>query len=124
MTALLSADPLRATVSMIRPTASPVMPVNSASSSAPTTTIGILFERSEYWAIGTWSASATTPASATMESVVVMLMSKLSRMFGRRTPKAVRSSSSTALSAKSISSGNAASPPQIVRSHTIGWAMP
>ncbi|CAB4799227.1 unannotated protein [freshwater metagenome] len=123
-TALPIDEPDRAMVSTTTPIASPVMPLNRPHTRAPMMASGMRFDRSAYWAIGTCNASAAIDASATRASAVVRLMLNSSRMFGSKMPNAVRSSSSTALSPKRMTSGKADSPPQMVRSHTIGCLSP
>lgn len=105
MTAFPRLLPLRAMVSTTTPPARPVMPLNVAHTSAPTMASGTRLERSAYCAIGTCSASAAIDESATSPSTLVLSSPNSSRMLGSRMPKAVRSSSSTALRPNSTASG-------------------
>ncbi len=97
--------PLRAMTSMTTPTASPVIPLKNPQTSAPAMASGTRRDRSANWAIGTCRASAATKDTATSASTVVVSRPNSSRMFGRRMPNAVRSSSSTAFSPNSTTSG-------------------
>ena len=98
-------DPERAIVNITTPVARPVIPLNTAHSSAPAIASGTRLERSASWAMGTCSASAATEARATRPSAVLRSIPKSSRISGSRIPNAARSSSSTAFSPNRITSG-------------------
>ena len=97
--------PMRATSSTAIDQARPVSTEKQPHAAAPTVAIRTRLARSHQNDRGTSTAMTAMVVTATSVSAPESLSPKASRMFGRRTAKAVRSSSSTALSPKRTASG-------------------
>jgi hypothetical protein len=96
-------EPARISTSIHTATDRPVPTVNRANTEAPTSMSRTRLWRSASQAMGTWSASPSSDATATSERMPVLVSSKWSRMLGSNSPKPVRSNSSTMLNPNSTS---------------------
>ena len=100
-TALPMPEPERTSASITTVVAMPVKRENSPHAVAPMIAMRTRLLRSAYQAIGTWSASAPRLTTAMSVRAPCRPRWNASRISGSRMPKAVRSSSSTALSPNS-----------------------